>query len=254
MIIGTSRAAQSIDPKYLSWKAYNFAFTIKHSPFDFSYLQLIKKYHPINSRKKLVHIIAVDPWSLMSFQGDKYENKNGSFSSYMLKLNYFETRVIYPLKFLNIRNEILQFEIFTKKEHVNSFGRFVIPINENDLKITYQENLKRKISGYKKTEVYRKGRVSTLRIRNLKRIISYLQKDGKVYLIRLPVVEEMLNMEEEIFPYFDEEIGEISDNYKLKYINLMGLNKKLRYLDGNHIWNRDVKFISNCIKDSVLDN
>ena len=251
LVIGTSRAAQSIDSRYFDWKAYNFAFTIKHSPFDYDYYRLIKKYHPIKSKRNLIHIIAVDPWSLMSFQGDKYENRNGSFSSVLSSNNFLSPIIMYPCEFVNLKEEILFGELFSRKEFVNRNGRYVIPISKKQIKINYQQNLRSKLSDYRNSEVYKRGRISILRLKNLKRIINYLKRDGKVFLIRLPIDEKMLRLENKIYISFDNEMKQIANLYGLNYINLMSLNNKVHFLDGNHIWNGNSKYISRCINDSI---
>jgi hypothetical protein len=250
LVIGTSRAAQSIDSRYFHWKAYNFAFTIKHSPFDYDYYRLIKKYHPKKSKRNLIHIIAVDPWSLMSFQGDKYENRNGSFSS-VVSNNFLSPIIVYPGEFVNLKNEILFGELFSRKEFVNRNGRYVIPISKQQIKINYQQNLNSKLSDYRSSEVYKRGRISILRLKNLKRIINYLKRDGKVFLIRLPIDEKMLRLENKIYISFDNEMKQIANLYGLNYINLMSLNNKVHFTDGNHIWNGSSKYISKCINDSI---
>ena len=51
LILGDSRALQGIDPDYLGFSAENFAFTIGHSPYDRSYIKLIKKKLKTSQKK-----------------------------------------------------------------------------------------------------------------------------------------------------------------------------------------------------------
>ena len=69
LMIGTSRAAQGLQPSVfdsiLNIKAYNYAFTVAHSPYGETYLNSIKQKLKDTTSNGLF-IVTVDPWSISS--------------------------------------------------------------------------------------------------------------------------------------------------------------------------------------------
>lgn len=59
LILGTSRAAQGLQPKFfdsiLKETILNYSFTVAHSPFGKTYLRSIKKKMDLNSKKRYIY-------------------------------------------------------------------------------------------------------------------------------------------------------------------------------------------------------
>jgi hypothetical protein len=239
LIVGTSRAAQIIEAKLIHPEQYNFAFTIQHSPFDSTYVELIKKFHPVqkfNHQRK--HLVCVDPWSIRTFHSNKYENKNQIFEP-ILKYPVFNPNLGYLFSFCKVEDVLLTSGLLSNSK-LNDGGRLEVNIDSvhtlsfDDIK---SEKIRKKMGDYKQKIEFRNGYMSEVRLQNLENIISYLERDGDVSLCRLPISKAMYDMEMEINPNFDIIMNSICLKHKIKYINLIGDSPNYRYTDGNHIWN-----------------
>lgn len=255
LVIGTSRAAIDIEPSIINDKLYNFSFTIDVSPFDNSYVQLIKKYHETQTfDSNRVHIVTVDPWALSSVL--KYENLiNHGFTS-KLKFPISNPNYEYVLRFCNlsvweINNIILNSD---RNLYINQSGRLVKPMTEEFLNNDFDRKLKVKINNYLNSDSYKSGEISKGKIKNLEEIIEFLQKDGRVYLIRLPIHKEMLKLEDKLDSNFNSRMNELSGKHHIKYLNLMNYSDSIRTTDGHHIWDQHVSKFTTILKRELNKN
>lgn len=253
LIIGTSRSAIDLEPSILGGQLYNFSFTIDASPYDNSYMALIRKYHQNASfDKNRIHILTVDPWALSSIPGA--ENLiNPSFTS-KLKLEPMRPNFEYILRFANlsiweISNVMMNSD---RNLHINSFGRMIKPMTEEFLNKDYKRKLGVKIDNYKQSETYKKGKISANKLRNLEELIDYLKLDGKVYLIRLPIASEMLELEDTMCPEFNSLMLNISGKHKVTYIDIMPARNQFRTTDGHHMWENEIPKFNRYLR-TVLD-
>jgi hypothetical protein len=95
-------------------------------------------------------------------------------------------------------------------------------------------------------------RASNLRFQYLIKTIELLQKHGQVYLVRLPVGNEILTIENKIYPSFNEKIKKLSTQFHAPYIDFTSLNTHYVYVDGNHISTKSVTTISEQVSDSIM--
>lgn len=249
LVIGTSRAAIDIEPSIINNKLYNFSFTIDVSPFDNSYVQLIKKYHETQAfDSSRIHIVTVDPWALSSVM--KYENLiNHGFTS-KLKFPISNPNYEYVLRFCNlsvweINNIILNSD---RNLYINESGRLVKPMTEEFLNNDFDRKLKVKINNYLNNDTYKEGVISKGKMRNLEEIIHFLKKDGTVYLVRLPIHKEMLKLEDKLDAGFNSRMSQLSDKYNIKYLNMMTYSDSIRTTDGHHIWDQNVAKFTRILK------
>lgn len=241
LIIGTSKAAQALEPSIIDSDQYNFAFSISHSPFDSTYLNLIKKYHTTQAfdinRK---HIVCVDPWSVFTIPNNQFEMVNPNFNKILnypiLNPNYF-----YMKDYINV----LDFYLNRSKNYVNHSGRLVINLDFQKLVCDSAVNFINKIGQYRKKQEFKFGFLSNKRIKILKEVISYLRRDGKVILVRLPVHNRMLELETIKSPNFDLLMSSICKDFNIQYMNMMPLRYNYLYTDGNHVWNGDSYKLTN---------
>src|SRR5699024_3885965 len=91
---------------------------------------------------------------------------------------------------------------------------------------------------------------STLRFEYLIKTIMFLQKHGKVYLIRLPISEEVLKIENEFMPDFNENINELIELTE-GYFDMTPHNEQFVYNDGNHIYKESGKIVYKEIIDWI---
>lgn len=261
LVVGTSRAAQAIEPS-LFGNMYNFAFTQSFSPFDSSYFDLIKRFHPVdysvkdkltsNSSSKL-HLICVDPWALCSFPGDQFESSNSSFVGKVSPPIFKNIAFSYLLKFKPTSWK----EIYSncKSSHyVNDFGRFVVDMDSIEMEQHFKLNFKNKLIYNKKKEVYLYGSISFKRLHHLNQIVNYLQKDGKVVLVQLPVHKELAKLEDKFAPNFDSLMNQFAVKNQVQFINLKTFHDSVKYTDGGHIWNGDALKVSRWIQSRISQN
>ena len=257
LILGTSRAAHTLDPKYLDGVEYNFSFTLGHSPYDSSYLTVVKNYcrsDLLDYDSNRVFILSVDPWVMSSFHGDSFELDNNSFLK-NLGGSPLINSIGYVLKYIDLTPKII-YGILSRADFPKYFtltknGRLVIVMNK--VKAQQKEELRTQqtITGYKNKKVYKEGFYSEKRFLILKELSEYLKKMGKVYFVRLPTSKILYNIENERWPEFNQSLNDFSAKTNCKYINLGNLCDSVITIDGNHIWNGHSKWISQSLNDSL---
>lgn len=243
LILGSSRAAQGIQPKYLEsilehTDIYNYAFQIPSSPYGEIYLESIKNKVNKHAENGLF-ILEVNPWTL-STTVDSTTNK-----SFLIEKDGFLEHTKYVC--MNPNLEYL-FESFEKKyvdiiRNRNKKGNYQTYFVEDDgwLHVTVKsDKFSKTVSVKMKIEMYRnklktyKG-FSSFRIYYLSKTIQFLKQYGEVYLVRVPVIQSLLEIENELEPEFDNVIKKIANENKAYYINMMPELKKYGYTDGNHL-------------------
>ena len=256
LILGTSRAAQGLQPSVLNKilnrsDIYNYSFSIDASPFGPIYFNSIKtKMNP--KTKNGIFILAVDPWSISS----KCENPNDTNSFGESKLQLATTKFVNLnpniLYLLKNYNQPLYKLLFTSKESLclHSDGWLEVSINMDNKSV--QDRLSEKIVFYSKyyCPIYK---FSTMRLKYFIKTIYFLNQYGKVYLVRLPIHPLMMKLDNDLVPDFDEKIRTISSLTSSPYLNLTILNPNLVYTDGNHLYKESGSLVSKLIAEWILD-
>lgn len=248
LILGTSRAAQGLQPQYfdsiLGKKFFNYSFTIVHSPFGPTYLNSIKKKLSTNLNNA-TFIVAVDPWSLSSFNETPNDVSKFREIKHSLKKTPFVNLNPNPIYFFTSYNEDYKSLINGKKKstflHQNGWLQVNYSINDT-LKV--KNNIERKIATYKKRTL--NTYFSSTRLEYLIKTISFLQKSGKVYLVRLPIHPKMMEIENQLMPNFDATIQKAIDKSD-GYLDLTPKNDLFLYTDGNHLYKDSGKQVSKLV-------
>lgn len=256
LIIGTSRAAQGIQPAVLNKMLnrndiYNYAFTIGHSPYGPTYLSSI--ISKLNSKSKNgVFIIAVDPWCISSTGKDPNN------------IQLFEERdwALGNTKFTNLNPN----PFYLIKNYDKSFYNFLIPPKRKEMFLhddgwlevtidmdsaTVKQRLEEKIKEYRKGHLTA-FKFSNVRFRYLKQTIDLLKDHGMVYLVRLPVHPQMMEIEVELMRDFNGRMMELAKNKKIPYFDLTYLSDSLVYTDGNHLYKKSGRIVSQVLGELVL--
>lgn len=248
LILGTSRAAQGLQPKIitpiLNQRFFNYSFTNSHSPFGPAYLKSIKKKLQ-NNTKNGTFIITVDPWSISSVTS----NPNDSLSFREVEgcvgnMNYvnLNPNIPYILKNLNGKYLMRVFRPNTSM-FLHKDGWLEITVDMDSIALTKRINSKLKNYRSNNLPYYR---YSEVRMKYLVKTIKLLKKHGSVYLVRLPIHEKMMEIEKELMPDFDNKIGQIT-HLTNGYLDLTINNEKYEYTDGNHLYKESGKEISETI-------
>lgn len=236
LILGTSRAAQALQPnilkKELNKDFFNYAFTLLHSPFGETYLKSIKKKLD-TTEKNAIFIVSVDPWSISS--NTKNPDDPSLFREKKLILGTTSNVNIKPNFEYLLENFKGKYYTLLKPKNKNLFLH-----NDGWLEVSLQldsiakaKALKSKIKNYTEKNLP-SFHFSKTRLSELEKTVSFLKNFGKVFLVRLPVHEQMFQIDQALINDFNEKIKPIiflSDGY----LDLTPLNSTFDYLDGNHL-------------------
>ncbi|WP_353777922.1 hypothetical protein [Winogradskyella sp. 3972H.M.0a.05] len=262
LIVGSSRAAQSIQPQYINDKVedslYNFAFSILHSPFG-------KAYHDLISRKLNtqttdgIFIIEVNPWTLSSQTEEREDSLNfREVGSFVDKTHFVSIKPNPEYLIESYQEKNLNF--ITKKYRRGEYQTFYVEddgwlevVIESDMFST-AERTKRKINSYrKKLDAQYKG-FSKTRFDYLIKTIKMLQERGEVYLLRIPVNDDMYALELELMEDFDNKMERLSETYDVPYFNFMNKRSHYQYTDGHHLTIDSGKQFSEELASLILSN
>lgn len=247
LIIGTSRAAQGLQPDVLdailykntSKHFFNYSFTITDSPFGPAYLESIEK--KLDEKvKDGIFIVTVDPWSISTADTTQLrEEKSFIGKTKWVNLNPNIPYLVqsYSEPYVNIlRKWKSSNDMFLHKD-----GWLQIDVSMDSAAV-----LKRREN---KTADYRKNYLpvytfSPVRLEYLSKTIAFLQQHGKVYLVRLPVHTSMFTIEEELMPDFDDTIATVAAASQVPYLNFRKMDNPYQYVDGNHLYKASGKEVS----------
>ena len=257
LIVGSSRAAQGLIPEVFNKKLentaiYNYSFTKSTSPFGEVYLNSIKKkLEKPGSVSKPLFLIEVNPWTLSTEiveSKEFFSEESGILAS--VSLNNLNPN---PLYFISTYgkgwgNMFLEKVDSTYVLHDDGWLEVNAPLDS----IQRVRNTESKINDYRNDELIRSIK-SPDRLNSLKKTISFFeQRNAEIYLIRLPIHEDLLKIEEDYFPDFDELLMSLTNSNTL-YINLKDERENVIFNDGNHLNKVSSKIISERIAEIILE-
>lgn len=257
LVLGTSRALQGVIPSvvdsvldYQSPNLFNFAFTLTSSPYGECYLDAIKAKLG-NDTSKGYFIITIDPWSISERKsippeiddrrsvlfGMRNFNSHPNFEYLMKK--YPSGWGMIPFKNLELMLLKKNYKKLYKKLNNSAKGSFTYLNNDGwldvytslDKTFVAQKEVK-KFSIYKQNSLDRQ--FSTYRYDYLIKIIEYLSSRGKVYVVRLPVHPEMLQIESDYIANFDHVISTAISKSE-GYLDMTTSEHGHNFTDGNHL-------------------
>ncbi len=258
LLLGTSRAAQGLQPavfnEMLGKDFYNYSFTVVHSPYGPTYLKSIRRKLKSDTNSG-TFILTVDPWSVSSISEDPNNLKDFRELAFCLENTPLVSIDPNPLYLLN--NEHNYHRLFKRKKgslflHDDGWLEVSPPMDSSLVK----ERIENKVQDYRE-DMLPYYKFSEARLSYLVKTIEYLQTHGKVYLVRLPIHERMMQVENELTNDFDLKIAEA---IKLSngYLDLTDLNSSFSYTDGNHLYKTSgekvSRIIANWVKQQRLKN
>jgi hypothetical protein len=251
LVIGSSRAAQGIVPSNIhkvlndsSIRLYNYSFTKSTSPFGSIYLSSIKrKLAPHNKNITNLFIIEVNPWAIAtqskSDNPDEFIEVGGLLDN--IKLNSLNPN---PFYFIDQYDKGWG-NMFIEKENpsFNLTNDGWLEVTPNLDSIGIVNNTARKIEDYRTDELPRSNK-SKERLNQLSETIKFFLPRGKVVLVRLPISKEILAIENELYPDFNQEIKKLT-NKNVYYLNYSEDIDKIKFNDGNHMAKESSRVFSN---------
>jgi hypothetical protein len=262
LIIGTSRAAQGLQPAIFNEIIYkdkahhffNYSFSLFDSPYGYAYYESIKKKLDPKTTNG-IFIITVDPWSLCS----KTENPNDSANfmennSFISKTQYVNLNPNIPYLVKSYSEPYISIIRKWKQPdgmYVHTDGWLEIDASMDSSSVA--KRLNDKIGDYRKNYLpfYK---FSSVRLHYLSKIISFLKGHGKVYLVRLPVQQGMFDIEDELMPDFDEKVKSTAEKLNVQYLNFKKMINNYQYVDGGHLYKSSGKEVSYIIANWVMRN
>ena len=240
LIIGSSRAAQGIQPDSLqSWYAdnghatplFNFAFTSQSSPFGETYYHAITKKLDATTGNGLF-IIAVEPYTLgevkdttpIEHKGQLYDahwfNHYPNWEYLINHYNYGWGRLALSSAGIIKNNNTL---------HANGWLEVNVSVDAAAASARAANNIldRRNDIG--------KFNLSSSRLEWLNRTISYLKDHGTVVIVRMPVSSEFYAFENELAPEFDQTIQEAANKHGVVYHDFNDMSGMLTFKDGHHM-------------------
>jgi hypothetical protein len=250
LILGTSRAAQGLQPSILNRnfpekQFYNFSFTLAHSRYGPNYLRIIQKKLKEGTHNG-VFILTVDPWSISSSLDEgndstRFQELGLETSIHVVDLN---PNVFYLLKKYQGTLAHLIFRKNSTSFLHNDGWLEVSPtlsiLKKRAWKIRYYRE--QNLPGYK---------YSSVRFSSLFKTIRFLQSHGKVFLVRLPVHPLMMDIENEFMPSFSKKIDSLSNLTRVHYYDMTPMNAKFLYTDGNHIHKASTGYVTQNLSDWI---
>ena len=251
IIAGSSRAGQAGDPFSLSIAEnfYNTAFSNTHSPFNSAYVNGIKNFTDWNDSTNRITLIEVNPWTIRTAEnkpenpGEEYFNLYNPEEGYLSLWRIFINDIGLGKSFRSLFYEDVQ--------KIDEGGRLRVEFDSFWMYNNQSASLKKKINAYKNSPEFMRGHVSDYRIKNLEELIGYGKKHGRVVMLRFPISNEMLEIEDQMHPGFNREMSEIAGKAGIEYLDLTVWNHRFSTTDGNHIWNTDVPRFSKMLNDSI---
>ncbi|NQY09661.1 MAG: hypothetical protein HRT71_09130 [Flavobacteriales bacterium] len=253
LILGNSRAAHGLQPgifqNILNKALYNYAFTEAHSPFGSVYFESIKR--KLSNEPNGIFIVTVDPWSICS----RCKNPNDSTSFRENDLCVSNTNIVdmmpnFEYLFKNLKGKYENIIAPPNKLFLQGDGW----LEGKDIPLDSFPNTKRidrKVEIYKE-EILPKTQFSTTRLNYLLTTIKYLSKYGKVYLVRLPIDEKFMQLEDDLMPNFNQVIHDAIEESE-GYLDLTPQNNKFNYTDGSHLYKTSGKEVSAIISNWIKE-
>lgn len=245
LILGTSRAAQGIQPHVLdsvlgaggrSVKTFNYSFAIGYSNYGKAYFESIKKKLDPDARNG-VFVLAVDPWSIAGDKGSVLAGKPDKEWSFIGSLRFvnMDPNVEY---LLNVYDKPLLNILLPDPRKVDD--RLLLHKDgwlETNLDLSpsaVAERTTKKVKEYRDTRLNNSA-PSPRRLGYLSMTIDLLKQHGTVFLVRLPVHQSMMNVEQEFMPEFNAVIAELAKSRSVTYLEIPVDDERWAYTDGNHL-------------------
>ena len=235
LIIGTSRAAQGIQPAVLLARLggqfegplLNYAFTLTHSPYGPAYLRSIqRKLRP--EVKNSLFIVAVDPWSLSLTGPEGTFPEDNSFIGQLHQVSQ-NPNLVYLARFQTKPFYRLLLDYATATERLHPDGWLEVRIGTDSAQVVARTA--RKLHDYRLLATSQ--HLSAGRLQALRQTIAFLKQHGRVVLVRLPVGSSMLQLEQVYQPGFDQLMRQMAVDYALTYFDYSA--QPYATTDGNHL-------------------
>jgi hypothetical protein len=259
LILGNSKAAQGIIPAVLDkklssefgTKIYNYSFTVNNSPFGPVYLESLSKKLDENS-KLGYFVITVDPWSIAS--GIQDPNNPDQFEENELFLASIKNvnsapNLNYALNWFEMPFfEIIAMRYKNKNSKLHSDGWYETTGNMETNAVDKRRSFM--VNFY--NDFLTKYQYSNERFKYLQKTILYLQTKGQVFLVRMPLHHDILEIEERLDPKFGARMDFLSKKFGIPYFDFNVSDSRWEFKDGLHLTVESAKALSEELSQKIL--
>ena len=85
----------------------------------------------------------------------------------------------------------------------------------------------------------------------MEELLRFFEERGEVYLVRMPVSEEMQGIERKYMPDFDDRMEKIARLTGTEYMSFFEKSGAYTTTDGNHLWREDARRFSNALAERI---
>lgn len=242
-IIGNSKAAQGLNPevinKTLNTDIYNYSFDISKSPFGPAYLNSIKRKLS-KEKKDGIFIITVDCWSISSRGKDPNDissfGENTSCVGEMQDVDQ-DPNFEYLTKYMLGNYYKIIFKPTVAQLHKNGWLEVSLDMDSSSVARRTKSTL---VEYQNYLSLYQ---FSKVRLDYLINTIDYLKQYGHVYVVRLPVSPQLMDIENQLAPNFSE-LLQLPTEKSSGFLDLTSKNSLLSYTDGVHLSAKSSKLVS----------
>lgn len=247
LILGNSRTARGLVPSLMNEKlnqnVYNYSFNYGISPYGSSYLNSIKNKLDTTSRNG-IFILSINPGNLAFeypeiWDSTRVRERNGILNN--LKSVSSNPNFDYLLQYARPLGYLFDSEYLL---HEDGWLEMQPSVGKVDIKSIEQQASKELTS--------RNLHFSKYRMNYLEKTIKYLQKHGKVYLVRMPVSNTMKQIENDYYPWVDQKTDSLAKALNIEYFNFFKLERAYEYNDGSHLSPESAKEVTYILTDSIL--
>lgn len=254
MIVGDSRSFQGLQPSQMTHLSkdfegpvFNYSFTIGQAVYGEVYLESIKrKLDP--ATKNGIFILQVDPMLFTTRPGDDFEN--GIFFEEDLpphNMHFVASKPNYEYlvrnrDFFHFRGMLRQISVthpdgwLEYRENISSAAQ------KKDAQNVALKEYQRMMTEFKPT---------TYRVEKLQETVEFLQKHGKVVLLRMPLSAEFALTEKNFWPDLDAQMDRISKQTGAPYLNYAFRPDLYDGYDGSHLDLKTGKVFSRHLADTI---
>ncbi|MFN5619819.1 MAG: hypothetical protein ACK478_00820 [Flavobacteriales bacterium] len=243
LIIGSSRAAQGIQPDSLqSWCAesgfatpiFNFAFTSQSSPFGETYHRAILEKLDNNAADGLF-IIAVEPYTLgeviLAKETSPIEQKGQLYGAHWFNRYPNWEYLLHHYNYGWGRLALSSTGIITNSNtlHENGWLEVNVAVDSTTAAARAANNIRDRRGDIGKFKL------NPSRFDWLNKTISVLKPQGSVVIIRMPISSEFYAFENELAPEFNRMVNETAQQQGVIYHDFNYMSHLLSFKDGHHM-------------------
>ncbi len=261
MIVGDSRSMQGIQPRVMNAKfndlgielpVFNYSFTIAQAPIGPLYNKsIIKKLD--TSSENGIFVISMTPWMLASEKGNN--NKKGEFREAKgppHNMNFVDVNPNYEYLFKNL-NYFHFKSLFRQSSTMHEDG-WLEENNLPDSPEVFKNWKKNQAKLFEK--MMHDYTISDLRLQSLHDLIKDLKQHGDVFLVRMPIDKDFLEMENTFYSDFDKDMKEAAAANEIPYLdfNTEKNYRNFKTYDGHHLDKKGGLDFTNKLCDLILED